>query len=302
MRQQPVQVRRAAVTRQVAQRQAGLHAGGVLRDPADIAGREAPGDKAVQRARLGQRQSRELVFHAIQEAVHAPQPGTLRHARLGAVRADQIARIAHAGHMPAAVARHRAHKRLAQAQFDPVAHQFGGQPAHQPRRIRGVEVIARRAQVDAAQLGRVQPHLLHPVHAIGGRAAQPGLLDGFLDQDAGGVELVARIGLAFQHQHAQAGACRGQGAGGAGKAGAGDDDVVVEGGHGGFLGDGRDPVLPAGVRGVCGQCEAAGQTPCGWLSFLTSVGCFAGVAGDLLSVRAGATESRQRARRLGGWP
>ncbi len=51
---------------------------------------------------------------------------------------------------------------------------------------------------------------------------------------------------------------------------------------------------PARCRPCCFWVAGLGE------GFLASVGCFAGVAGDLLSVRA--TESRQRARRLGGWP
>jgi hypothetical protein len=42
-----------------------------------------------------------------------------------------------------------------------------------------------------------------------------------------------------------------------------------------------------------------GLSPCGCVSFLAGVGCFAGVAGESLLVQA--TRSNQETRRLSGW-
>ncbi|XQU68205.1 hypothetical protein OJJOAM_000936 [Cupriavidus sp. H18C1] len=209
------------------QRQAHLHAGGRLRGPAEIAGRKTLADEAVQGARLGQGQAVEFVLDAVQELPGAGQAQPRRHARLGAVGADQVAAAADARNAPAVAIAHRLHEGRAEVHRHAMPHQFVGQPAHQRRRIGGQEVVAGRVQPQAAQRRRIEPDLLDAAEAVRRRAAQPGTLGRLLDDDAGGMELRARIALALEHRHAQAGARGRQRAGGAGKTGADDDHVVV---------------------------------------------------------------------------
>jgi len=64
-----------------------------------------------------------------------------------------------------------------------------------------------------------------------GHAPQPGLLHRFLHHDAGGVQALTGVGLAFQYADAQAILGSGQCTGGTGEAGADDDHVVVVGGR-----------------------------------------------------------------------
>ncbi|MNN49287.1 hypothetical protein D3C81_1638050 [compost metagenome] len=80
MGEQAVEIRRAAVAGQVAQRQAGLDAGGVLCDPAYVAGGKAAGDEAMEHGGVWQGQPWEFVFDAIQEIVRVAEACALRHA------------------------------------------------------------------------------------------------------------------------------------------------------------------------------------------------------------------------------
>lgn len=120
---------------------------------------------------------------------------------------------------------------LLQAQVDTVRAQLAGQPAHQVRRIGGEEVIARRGQQHAAQIRRIQAHVCDALHEMFGHAPQPGLLHRLFHHDAGGVQALAGVGLAFQHADAQAVLGSSQCAGGTGKTGADDDHVVIVGGR-----------------------------------------------------------------------
>ncbi len=122
-------------------------------------------------------------------------------------------------------------ERPLQAQVDTIRAQLAGQPAHQVRRIGGEEVIARRGQQHVAQVRRIQAHVGDALHQMLGHAPQPGLLHRFFHHDAGGVQALAGVGLAFKHADAQTVLGGSQCAGGTGEAGADDDHVVVVGGR-----------------------------------------------------------------------
>ena len=226
--QEAVDVGYACVGRIVAQRQPGLHAGGALREPTDVAGRVALADEAVQGVRIGQSRAGKFVFDAVQELPHLAQAATPGDARARTIGADEVTRMADALHLPTVVAALRIGEGAAQAQFDAVPTHLSGEPAHHRRCVGGQEVVARRGQRHLPEAGRVQAHLFDPPGHRRGHLVEQGLLGGFLDDDPGGAQLVAGIALALEHAHPQAPLRCGDGAGRTGEAGADDDHVEVE--------------------------------------------------------------------------
>ena len=230
-RTQRVDVGRAGARGAMPECQTELHAGRVLRRPADVTGRERLVDEAVQGIRFAQFQPGEFVFHAVQEVAHAAHAETLCDSRFRAVGADQPMGATDPRQMPAAPLRRslarRLRERLRQTQIDALVAHLVGQPAHQVRRVCGEEVVIRHLQRDVAQIRRVQAHAIDLAHQRRRHPVQPGALGGFLHDDAGGVELQPGIALALQHAHAQPVLRRGDGAGRAGKTGAHNHQVVI---------------------------------------------------------------------------
>ena len=255
--QEAVDVGDARVRGIVAQGQPGLHAAGVLRQPADVAGRIALADEAMQGIGIGQARAGEFVFDAVQELADLAQPAASRDPRTRAIGADQVARAAHAVHLPAGIGAFGIGEGLAQPKVDRVRLQLRGQPAHHGGRVGGEEVVARRGQRDLTQARGVQAHRFDaPGHAWR-QPVQQGVLGGFLDDDPGGAQLVAGIALAFEHADPQPALRRCQGAGGTGEARAHHHHVEIGIGigaariHGRGRGS-RGRQHPHGLRGLDG--------------------------------------------------
>ena len=103
-----------------------------------------------------------------------------------------------------------------------------GEPAHQRRRVRRQEVIARRGEIDVPEIWRIQPY---PADTSdnGWREIieQRDLIDRVLDQDPCGVELLANVGLAFEDDDAHPGPRQGGGARQTCETGAYDDAITL---------------------------------------------------------------------------
>jgi len=75
---------------------------------------------------------------------------------------------------------------------------LGREPAHHSRRVGCKKVIARGIEIDVTQVRRIQTHAVDAPDEWGRQRLEQGnLLDGLLDQDAGGVEFFAGIRALF---------------------------------------------------------------------------------------------------------
>lgn len=75
------------------------------------------------------------------------------------------------------------------------------QPRHQRRRVSGKKVVAGRIEIDMVQIRRVEPHTMYLACE---RERDFEFFGDFLDQQAGGVDAVAGLRLAFHDPHLEA--------------------------------------------------------------------------------------------------
>ncbi len=227
MREEAGHVRRLLAAGPIAPRQTRLHTGRRLRDPAQIARCAALADEAVQGIGFAQRHVVEFVLHAMQELRHLSEAETLRDQRSRAVGTDQNARMAYAVHVPTRRCARGAPEGLSPAQFDAAGLHVLAHPAHQRRRIGGVETVTVCAQSHAAQVRRVQPDMGNGAEQGGRQARQQRRVAGLLDQDAGGVHALAEILLAVDHADTKTPGGEFMRAGEAGESGTDHDHVIA---------------------------------------------------------------------------
>jgi len=101
----------------------------------------------------------------------------------------------------------RARESHPEAQGDAGRSGARGQPAHQPGRVGGEKEVARRGEIDARHVWRIETHAVDPPHQAARQAVeQLYLLDDVAHQDARGVQLAARVVLALEHRDPRAAA------------------------------------------------------------------------------------------------
>ncbi len=194
----------------VAHREPHLDRIGSGRGPGDVAGRQPRIDEAVQEPRIDEIGGLDLQLHADEEAARLPEAEPLRHARARAVRADEEpCGDVRAGETEFAVDALRA--REAHAAIDLRAGGFGfrSHPAQQVAGARRIKTVARREEIDACQVRRVEAHARHAPRQVKRNVE---FVDRLAHQDAGGVHARAGIGHCLDHRDLQA--ARGGGAGG----------------------------------------------------------------------------------------
>jgi hypothetical protein len=185
-----------------AARESDLHDANSRHYPGKIAGRDAPVDEAMHPVGIGDIDTLVLVLDAEKEFRATPEPERLRHARLRPVRTHQKARGARLAQVESAWNAYRAREGF------PVINARAGllrplrEPAHDAWSVGGEKVVAGRGKIHVTQAGRVEAHAVNAMNEIGRQAVeQRNLVHGILHDDAGSVELLARIGLLLQHRH-----------------------------------------------------------------------------------------------------
>jgi len=211
----------------------------------------------MQRIALRQLQTVELTLDPMEVVAHLAQAGAPGHTRTCAIGTDQIGTPPCPLHLPAIAIDFGLAEGLLQAQIDTTGTQLGGEPAHQVRGVSGEEVVARRLQLHTAQVGRIQAHARDALHQVLGNVAQPGLFHRLLHHDAGGVQALAGVCLAFKHADAKTVLRCGQCTGRTGKACADDDYIVVVGG--GHVGHRS---ITVGERRCSVACARGGAMEC----------------------------------------
>ena len=213
----------------MASRQSHLRDAHALHHPADVAGHEVLVDEAVKPSGFRDGEIREFVFDAFQETRAHTQSQRSRHGRPRPVRADEISGAADI----CTQVEPRRNSQCTAEQRVPANRGTGIQrldrkPVHQSRCIGGEEIVARRIQVDMPHVRCVQPHSVDASHKRWRQAIEEGhLVHDIADQDARGVQLRARTGLALDHRDASAGLGQCIRAGKSGETGADDDAVLV---------------------------------------------------------------------------
>ncbi len=182
----------------------------------------------MQPVRLADLDAGVLVLDTEQEPGVATQPEHLRHARVRTVRPHDETRRPSIAEIETALRPLCGDERRLMSNGRPGLHSPVGEPAHQLGRVGGEEVVTGRRQVNVMKAGRIQPHALNPSDELRGEAIeQCDLIDGILDDNPCGVELLADVGLALEHRHAHAGSRQRGGARQPGEAGADDDAITL---------------------------------------------------------------------------
>ena len=164
--------------------------------PGEIAGRQVAVEKAVQEARIGGVEALEFGLDAHQKALVAAEPEVPCHGRARAVGAEDVTRlqIEPGDAKPVSCARRLEPGPIPEASAG--ALRLAREPAQQARRIGRQEEATGREEINMPEVRRVKPH---PVDTPRQLVRQVDLLGCLLDQNTGGGDAGAGVGLRLQH-------------------------------------------------------------------------------------------------------